>query len=382
MNISITKTTAPKVKPDPSTLGFGKVFTDHMFLMEYEPEKGWYDARIVPFGNLSIHPAATVLHYGSEIFEGLKAYRRADGKVQLFRPIENIRRLNRSAERLCLPELPEELGMEVLTAFVNMEQDWTPSAPGTSLYLRPLMFGNDETLGVHAVHHTTFMIIASPVGSYYKEGINPVGIMIEDEDVRAVKGGTGYTKCGGNYAASNRAGARAEKKGYAQVLWLDGIHRKYIEEVGAMNVMFKINGEVVTPMLSGSILPGITRMSCLEVLRSEGYKVSERLISVDELAEAMENGTLEEAWGTGTAAVVSPIGELCYKDVKYTINDFKIGATAQKLYDEKVQEIANLYAKAQKRNAQTEWNVHDLGGYGEELQKAIKEKTDITEYIL
>jgi branched-chain amino acid aminotransferase len=195
------------------------------------------------------------------------------------------------------------------------------------------MFGNDETLGVHAVHHTTFMIIASPVGSYYKEGINPVGIMIEDEDVRAVKGGTGYTKCGGNYAASNRAGARAEKKGYAQVLWLDGIHRKYIEEVGAMNVMFKINGEVVTPMLSGSILPGITRMSCLEVLRSEGYKVSERLISVDELAEAMENGTLEEAWGTGTAAVVSPIGELCYKDKKYTVNNGKIGEVTQHLYD-------------------------------------------------
>ena len=333
MNISITKTTCPKEKPDASTLGFGKIFTDHMFLMECEPEKGWYDARIVPFGNLSLHPAATVLHYGSEIFEGLKAYRREDGKVQLFRPIENIRRLNRSAERLCLPEIPEELGMEVLTAFVNMEQDWTPSAPGTSLYLRPLMFGHDETLGVHAVPHTTFMIIASPVGSYYKEGINPVGIMIEDEDVRAVKGGTGYTKCGGNYAASNRAGARAEKKGYAQVLWLDGVHRKYIEEVGAMNVMFKINGEVVTPMLSGSILPGITRMSCLEVLRSEGYKVSERLISVDELAEAMENGTLEEAWGTGTAAVVSPIGELCYKDKKYTVNNGKIGEVTQHLYD-------------------------------------------------
>ena len=223
--------------------------------------------------------------------------------------------------------------MEVLTAFVNMEQDWTPSAPGTSLYLRPLMFGNDETLGVHAVHHATFMIIASPVGSYYKEGINPVGIMIEDQDVRAVKGGTGYTKCGGNYAASNRAGARAEQKGYAQVLWLDGIHRKYIEEVGAMNVMFKINGEIVTPMLSGSILPGITRMSCLEVLRSEGYKVSERLISVDELAEAMENGTLEEAWGTGTAAVVSPIGELCYQDKKYTVNGGKIGEVTQHLYD-------------------------------------------------
>ena len=333
MNISITKTTCPKEKPDASTLGFGRIFTDHMFLMEYEPERGWYDARIIPFGNLSIHPAATVLHYGSEIFEGLKAYRRTDGKVQLFRPIENIRRLNRSAERLCLPEIPEELGLEVLTAFVDMEQDWTPSAPGTSLYLRPFLIGNDETLGVHAVHHATFIIIASPVGSYYKEGINPVKIMIEDEDVRAVKGGTGYTKCGGNYAASNRAGARAEKNGYSQVLWLDGIHRKYIEEVGAMNVMFKIGDEIVTPMLSGSILPGITRMSCLEVLRKEGYKVSERLLSVDELAEALENGTLEEAWGTGTAAVVSPIGELCYQGRKYTVGGGKIGKVTQYLYD-------------------------------------------------
>ncbi len=333
MNISVTKTTCPKEKPDPSTLGFGKIFTDHMFMMDYTPEQGWYDARIVPFANLSLHPASTVLHYGSEIFEGLKAYRRADGTVQMFRPMENIRRLNRSAERLCLPEIPEDLGLEVLTAYVKMEQDWTPSAPGTSLYLRPFLFGNDETLGVHSVHHATFIIIASPVGSYYKEGINPVRIMIEDEDVRAVKGGTGYTKCGGNYAASNRAGDRAEKKGYSQVLWLDGVHRRYIEEVGAMNVMFKINGEIVTPMLSGSILPGITRMSCLEVLRKEGYRVSERLISVDELAEAMQNGTLEEAWGTGTAAVVSPIGELCYKDVQYTVNNGQIGEVTQHLYD-------------------------------------------------
>lgn len=209
----------------------------------------------------------------------------------------------------------------------------TPSAEGTSLYLRPFMFGNDESLGVHAVHNATFIIIASPVGSYYKEGINPVKIMIESEDVRAVVGGTGEAKCGGNYAASNRAGERAEQKGYSQVLWLDGVERKYIEEVGAMNVMFKINGEVVAPMLTGSILPGITRKSCLEVLRNEGYKVVERRISVDELAEAMQNGTLEEAWGTGTAAVVSPIGELCYKDMKYTVNGGKIGEVTQHLYD-------------------------------------------------
>ncbi|MBQ7381290.1 MAG: branched-chain amino acid aminotransferase [Clostridia bacterium] len=333
MDIRFEKTACPKVKPDSSTLGFGKFFTDHMFMMDYSREEGWHDARIVPFGPLQLHPACTALHYGSEIFEGLKAYRRADGKVQLFRPIENIRRMNNSAERLCLPQIPEDMALEVLTTFVKTEQDWTPSAKGTSLYLRPFMFGNDETLGVHAVHHATFVIIASPVGSYYKEGINPVKIMIESEDVRAVRGGTGYAKCGGNYAASNRAGERAEQKGYSQVLWLDGVERKYIEEVGAMNVMFKIGGKIVTPMLSGSILPGITRKSCIEVLKKEGFEVEERLLSIDELAEAMKNGTLEEAWGCGTAAVVSPIGELCYKDVKYPVNDGKIGKVTQSLYD-------------------------------------------------
>ncbi len=333
MEISITRVNCPAEKPDSSTLGFGKIFTDHMFIMDYTPDKQWHNARIVPFGRLAIHPASTVLHYGSEIFEGLKAYRKADGSVQMFRPIENIRRMNRSAERMCLPQIPEDMALEALTAFVSVEQDWTPSAPGTSLYLRPFMFGNDESLGVHAVHNATYIIIASPVGSYYKEGLNPVKIMIESDDVRAVRGGTGEAKCGGNYAASNRAGQRAEEKGYSQVLWLDGVHRKYIEEVGAMNVMFKIAGEVVTPMLSGSILPGITRKSCIEVLRDNGYNVSERLISIDELEEAMENGTLEEAWGCGTAAVVSPIGRLMYEDVEYVINGEKIGEVTQKLYD-------------------------------------------------
>lgn len=333
MNISITKTTNPQVKPDSSTLGFGKVFTDHMFIMDYSVDKGWHDARIVPFGRLAIHPASTVLHYGSEIFEGLKAYRRADGEVQLFRPLENIRRMNRSAVRMCLPEIPEDMALEALTTFINLEKDWVPSANGTSLYIRPFMFGNDETLGVHAVKNATFVIITSPVGSYYKEGINPVKIMIESEDVRAVRGGTGEAKCGGNYAASNRAGERAEKLGYSQVLWLDGVYRKYIEEVGAMNVMFKIDGEIVTPMLAGSILPGITRKSIIELLKSEGYKVSERLISVDELEKALEEGKLEEAWGCGTAAVVSPIGELCYKDKKFVINEGKIGEVTQHLYD-------------------------------------------------
>ncbi len=333
MEIKVTKTQAPKERIEDSKLGFGRYFSDHMFMMDYDTENGWHGARIVPFENLSIHPASTVLHYGAEIFEGLKAYRTTSGEIRLFRPMENIKRMNRSAERMCLPLLDEQEAYEALLAFVDCERDWVPHSEGTSLYLRPFMFGNDEHLGVHAVSRATFIIIASPSGSYYKEGINPVSIMIESEDVRAVKGGTGFTKCGGNYAASTRAGQRAAEKGYSQVLWLDGVHRKYIEEVGAMNVMFKINGEVCTPMLNGSILPGITRMSCLEVLRDMGYNATERLISVDELVDAMKNGTLEEAWGCGTAAVVSPIGKLSYLGEDYTVNGGKIGETTQLLYD-------------------------------------------------
>ena len=333
MEIKITLTETPAPLTDESKLGFGKVFTDHMFVMDWEEGKGWFDARIVPFGYLTLHPASTVLHYGAEIFEGLKAYRRADGGVQLFRPLENIRRMNNSAERMSLPLLDEEDAMQALTTFVKLEERFVPKSFGTSLYLRPFMFGNDEALGVHAVKRATFMIIASPSGSYYAEGINPVKIMIESEDVRTVRGGTGYAKCGGNYAASTRAGERAAKKGYSQVLWLDGVERKYIEEVGAMNVMFKIDGEIVTPMLTGSILPGITRKSCIEVLKAQGYKVSERLLSVDELIDALENGKLEEAWGCGTAAVVSPIGKLAYRDKEYEVCGGKIGEVTQKLYD-------------------------------------------------
>ncbi|MBQ8229795.1 MAG: branched-chain amino acid aminotransferase [Clostridia bacterium] len=334
MEIKITKTTTPQMMPPEEKLGFGKVFTDHMLVVDWEQGKGWYDARILPFGRISLHPASTVLHYGAEIFEGLKAYRRADGGVQLFRPMENIKRMNRSAERMSLPQMDEQDMLELLTAFVRTEEKWVPKSFGTSLYLRPYLFGNDETLGVHSVHRATFMIIASPSGSYYAEGINPVGIMIESEDVRTVRGGTGYAKCGGNYAASTRAGERAAKKGYSQVLWLDGVERKYIEEVGAMNVMFKIDGVVVTPEISsGSILPGITRKSCIEVLKKLGYTVEERLLSLDELVLAMESGKLEEAWGCGTAAVVSPIGKLAYRDKEYVIGGGKIGEVTQKLYD-------------------------------------------------
>ncbi len=332
MEIKVTKTTAPKAIPT-ENLGFGKSFTDHMFIADYSRDKGWYNARIVPFANLSMHPAATVFHYGAEIFEGLKAYRRADGKVQLFRPIENVRRMNNSAERLRLPQMPEEDMLQAIKELVKVEEAWVPHNEGESLYIRPFLFGNDEHLGVHSIVNATFVIICSPSGSYYAEGINPVKIMIEEDDVRAVRGGTGFAKCGGNYAAANRAGEKAEQLGYTQVLWLDGVERKYIEEVGAMNVMFKIDGEIVTPALTGSILPGITRKSCVEVLKNEGYKVSERLLSIDELTEAMENGKLEEAWGCGTAAVVSPIGQLFYKGKTYTVNNNEIGAVTQELYN-------------------------------------------------
>ncbi|MBR4451425.1 MAG: branched-chain amino acid aminotransferase, partial [Clostridia bacterium] len=264
----------------------------------------------------------------------LKAYRTVNGDISLFRPIENIRRMNNSAERLCLPQIDEADALQIFDTLVEVDKDWVPHSEGTSLYIRPFMIGNDENLGVHAVHNAKYIVILSPSGAYYAEGINPVKIAIESEDVRAVRGGTGYAKCGGNYAASLRAGQKAEEKGFTQVLWLDGVERKYIEEVGSMNVMFKINGEIVTPKLTGSVLPGITRKSCVELLREKGFKVSERLLSIDELEDAAKNGTLEEAWGTGTAAVVSPIGWLSYKGDEFEISNGKIGEVTQMLYDE------------------------------------------------
>ena len=332
--IKITRAATLKEKPESSTLVFGKAMTDHMFLVDYDEGQGWHDPRIVPYGPLQIDPAAKVLHYAEEIFEGLKAYRTADGSIQLFRVMDNIQRMNDSADRLCMPQIPAELALAGITELVKLEQDWVPHEKDTSLYIRPFMIGLDPALGVHSSHHVQFIVIVCPVGAYYPEGLNPVKIYIEDEDVRAVKGGTGMAKTGGNYAASLRAGNRAEKKGYTQVLWLDGVHRKYIEEVGAMNVMFKVAGKILTPDLNGSVLPGITRRSCIQLLKDWGYDVEERRISAQELFDAAENGTLEEAWGTGTAAVVSPIGELAEGDKKVTINNNEIGPVTQRLYDE------------------------------------------------
>ncbi len=333
MEISITRTTTPKAKPDVNGIPFGTYFSDHMFLMNYDAGKGWHDPRIVPYGPLALEPSAMVFHYAQEIFEGMKAYRTDDGSIQLFRPTENIARMNNSADRLCIPRVPEDIFLEALKKLVQVDADWVPSEPYTSLYIRPFIIATDPQVGVHASHTYIFCIITCPVGSYYAEGVNPVRIMIEDEDVRAVRGGTGFAKCGGNYAASLRAGERAEQKGFSQVLWLDGVERRYIEEVGSMNIMFKISGKIVTPALTGSVLPGITRKSCLELVKSWGYEVEERKISIEELIDAAGSGALEEAWGTGTAAVVSPVGQIEYKGKDYTVSGFEIGEVTQRLYD-------------------------------------------------
>lgn len=333
LDIKITRAAALKPQPDPDTLVFGKTFTDHMFLMNYTDGQGWHDPRVEPYGPLPFDLSCMVFHYAQEIFEGMKAYRTPEGRVQLFRPYENARRMNSSCRRLCIPEIPEEDFVQAVKAIVDADQAWVPHKVGTSLYIRPFIIATDCSLGVHASHSYLFAIICCPVGAYYPEGINPVKIYVEDEDVRAVKGGTGFTKCGGNYAASIRAGERAEEQGFSQVLWLDGVHRKYIEEVGSMNVMFKINGTVVTPELTGSVLPGITRKSCLELIHSWGIPVEERLISAQELFDAAQAGTLEEAWGTGTAAVVSPIGLLAWEDRRAAVSGGSIGPLTQKLYD-------------------------------------------------
>ena len=332
--IRVELTKNPKEKPqDQSKLGFGNYYTDHMFLMNYDEGQGWHDPRIVPYAPIALDPAAMCLHYGQEVFEGLKAYRTADGRILLFRPDRNMARLNVSNDRLCIPPIDEEFAIEAVKKLVLVDKDWIPKEEGTSLYIRPFIFAVDAHVGVHPAHHLIFAIILSPVGAYYPEGLNPVKIYVEDEYVRAVKGGMGFTKTGGNYAASLKAQAEAEKKGYTQVLWLDGVERKYIEEVGTMNVFFVIDDEVITPELRGSILSGVTRMSCIDILRSWGMKVSERKLSIEEVAKAAEEGRLKEAFGSGTAAVISPIGELRWGDDVMVINDGKIGEISAKLYD-------------------------------------------------
>ena len=334
LDIKIQKTAAPKAKPAAGQkLGFGKIFTDHMFVMNYTEGKGWHDPRVVPYENISLAPSAMVFHYGQEMFEGLKAYKGPDGQVYLFRPDMNAKRTNNTNDRLVIPRIPVEDFVQAVKAVVDVDRDWVPTEPGTSLYIRPFIIATDEFLGVAPSKTYLFMIILSPSGAYYESGLAPVGIWIEDEYVRAVRGGIGFAKTGGNYAASLIAQQKAHDAGYSQVLWLDGVDRKYIEEVGAMNIFFKISGKVVTPALNGSILPGITRNSVIELCKSWGYEVQERKISADELLQAQADGTLEEVFGTGTAAVISPVGKLRYKDDVMTINGGSIGPLSQKLYD-------------------------------------------------
>ncbi len=333
--IKIELTKNPKEKPtDESKLGFGKIFSDHMFVMNYDEGQGWHDPRIVPYGPVELMPAAMCLHYGQEVFEGMKAYRTEQGKIVLFRPEKNMARLNVSNERLCIPLVDEEFCVEAIKKLVEIEKDWVPHTEGASLYLRPFIFATDPFIGVHPAHHLTFMVICSPSGAYYPEGLDPVKIYVEQNYVRAVRGGMGFTKTAGNYAASLKAQDESEKQGYTQVLWLDGVERKYIEEVGTMNVFFVIGDEVVTPALQGSILSGITRMSSIELLKDWGYKVSERKLSIDEVAEAYDKGQLKEAFGTGTAAVISPIGELKWGDKVMKINNGEIGPISHRLYND------------------------------------------------
>ncbi|MFZ3577306.1 branched-chain amino acid aminotransferase [Virgibacillus sp. DJP39] len=331
--INVDLCSTKKEKPKSDQLQFGRVFTDHMFIMDYTDSIGWHDARIVPYQPLTIDPSAMVFHYGQSVFEGLKAYLSPNGEAQLFRPKKNLQRLNRSNDRLCIPPIDEEFGLKAIKKLVAVEEEWIPKAEGTSLYIRPFIISTEPYIGVAPSRSYKFIVILSPVGAYYKEGINPVKIAVENKYVRAVSGGTGEAKTGGNYAASLKAQEMVANSGYAQVMWLDGVERKYIEEVGSMNVFFKINGEVVTPVLNGSILEGVTRNSVIQLLKHWNIPVVERRISMEELAQANKDGLLEEAFGTGTAAVVSPIGQLTWNDEHLFVNNGKTGDVAKRLYD-------------------------------------------------
>lgn len=332
-DIKINLTKNPKQKPEDDKLGFGAIFSDHMFVMDWNEEKGWYNPRIEEYAPIAMAPSLAALHYGQSIFEGMKAYI-ANGKPVLFRPRDNFERLNNSAERLALPKVNVDFALTALSELIKVDKEWIPTSEGTSLYIRPFMFGCDEYLGVRASSNVKFIIILSPSGAYFKGGLQPNKIFVEDEYVRAVRGGTGYAKAAGNYAGSLIGQNKAAKFGYAQTLWLDGVEQKYVEEVGAMNIFFKIDGKYVTPELNGSILPGITRDSIIKLLKHNGEIVEERKLSIDELYEAADNGKLEEVFGTGTAAVISPVGELFDGKKKVVINDFVTGEASTKIYNQ------------------------------------------------
>jgi len=333
LDIKIEQTQNKKVKPAAKDMLFGKNFTDHMFIMEYNTENGWHNPRITPYADIALSPAAMVFHYGQELFEGLKAYRTASGNINLFRPTKNVERMNWTCDRLCIPEINPEDALQAIKAIVAYDKEWVPSEKDYSLYIRPFIIATDPFIGVRPSFTYLFMIILSPVGAYYPEGMSPVKIYVENEYVRAVRGGLGFVKAGANYAASIKAQQKAQSAGYTQVLWLDGVERKYVDEVGTMNVFFAIDNKVITPNLEGSILPGVTRDSVINLLKDWGYTVEERKLALSEIMDASKAGKLKEAFGTGTAAVISPIGTLNNNGDIININNGEIGPIASKLYD-------------------------------------------------
>ncbi len=334
MEVQIVPLQPAEIKPVPKEFGFGNVFTNRMFSQHYSPEKGWHDAKIGPYAPFSLYPATAVFHYAQEIFEGMKAYRRPDGHINLFRPWENMKRFNNSARRMAMPAVDEEGHLEAILQLIALEHQWVPDPPGT-LYIRPTMIASDPALGVHASKTYIHFVILGPVGSYFKEGFNPVPVYISDTYRRAVIGGTGDAKTGGNYAASLFIGEQAKAKGYSQVLWLDAIEGRYVEEVGAMNIYFVYEGKkIVTPPLTGSILPGVTRRSVLRLAADLGYEVAEEPVDVHEMLAGIKSGKVSEVFGCGTAAVIAPVGKFGYKEQEYIINNNQVGPVATRMYQE------------------------------------------------
>lgn len=333
MSFPVTRNSSPKPIPEDVGDTFGAYFTDHMFLMNYKTGKGWHDHRIVPFGPVPMHPSASAIQYGQSIFDGYKAYRCEDGMVRLFRPHAHIDRINKSTARMCMPAVdPQEL-INAMVQLVDLDRDWIPHQKGKALYVRQTMIGTEGFMAVRPANEYLFMLFLSPVGNYYAEGVNPVKILVSDTYVRAARGGIGAAKAAANYGASLLATEDAKRKGYTQVLWLDSVERRFIEEVGTMNIMLKIGNEIVTPPLSDSILPGVTRLSALQLMREWGLTVSERQVDINDLIAGVRSGLVDEVWGVGTAAVVSPVGQLSYRDETVVVGGGKTGAVTQRLYD-------------------------------------------------
>jgi len=340
----------------PKALGFGQIFTDHVFEIDYSKELGWHNPTIRPLESMQMHPATSFIHYGQSIFEGLKAFKTVNDEIVLFRPEVHMQRLNNSARRICMPEIDVEFAVEALKELIAIDSDWIPANRGESLYVRPFMFGTEPALGVRASNDYKLVFLLSPVGAYYPEGFKPVRILVQDDYVRAVRKGLGECKTSANYAASLLAAQEAGKKGFTQVLWLDGVEQRYLEEVGTMNIFVHFKNEIATPKLSGSILPGVTRRSVIQILKEWGMNVTERAISIEEVTSAYDKGELVGLFGTGTAAIISSVGWLTYKDKNMSFNNGEAGELDLKLFNEltaihraEKEDIHNWLVKVEKK---------------------------------